>query len=58
MIKPNIREEAANKLLACDLILERIIDGKPVSVESAKSAKKGIKAIMDWLDKRQYKTDK
>ena len=58
MIKPNIREEAANKLTLCDLVLEKIIAGEKVQVETAIKARKNIKEIMDWLDKKQYKTHK
>jgi hypothetical protein len=58
MLKPNIREEAANKLNFFDLICERIIEGKPVSVDMAKKARADIQKILAWLDKRKYKTDK
>jgi hypothetical protein len=58
MPKSNIRERAANKLQASQLLLQRIIEGKPVSVDSAKKALKDIEEIMAWLDKREYKTDK
>jgi len=58
MVKSNIREQAANKLNLLDLILEKIIEGKPVSVELARKARSDIKEIMDWLDKREYKYKK
>ena len=58
MVKSNIREEAANKLTLCDLILEKIIAGEKVQVDLAIKARKNIKEIMDWLDKRSYKTRK
>ena len=58
MVKSNIREEAANKLNTFDLIMERIIEGKPVSVEIAKKARRDIQEIIAWLDKRKYKTNK
>ena len=58
MIKANIREEAANKLNTFDLICERIIDGKPVSKEVAKAARKDIQKMIIWLDKRTYSTKK
>ena len=58
MPKSNIRERAANKLQVSQLLLQRIIEGKPVSVDSAKKALKDIEEIMAWLDKREYKTKK
>jgi len=56
--KPNIREEAANKLNTFDLICERIIQGKPVSADQARIARKNIQIMIAWLDKRSYKTKK
>jgi len=58
MVKANIREEAANKLNLCDLILEKIIAGESVPIETAIKARKNIKEIMAWLDKRSYTTKK
>ncbi len=58
MLKSNIREQAANKLNLFDLILEKIIQGKPVSVDTAKKAQNDVKEIIAWLDKRNYKADK
>ena len=56
MVKPNIREQAANKLNFFYLICELIIEGKSVSAESAKIARKDINDMIDWLDEKENKT--
>jgi len=58
MVKPNIREQAANKLQFTKTILEMIKEGKVIKPDMADEAIKDIDEIMAWLDKREYKTDR
>ena len=53
--KTNIRAEVANKLTLCDVILEKIIAGENISIKTVIKARKNIKEIMSWLDKKESK---
>lgn len=57
MIKNNIRERAANKLNLFVLILEILTEGNPVSVEMSQKARRDVREIMAWIDKKEFQTE-
>ena len=57
MVKPNIREETANKLLPMKMLLGGIVDGN-ATPKLAPVALKGILAAHNWLKKGNRKFPK
>ena len=54
MVKPNIREEVANKLLPMEMLLGGIVDGN-VTSKLAPVALKEILIVHNWLKKGNRK---
>ncbi|MDE2026958.1 MAG: hypothetical protein KGJ11_00275 [Candidatus Omnitrophica bacterium] len=52
VLKANIRETSVNKLALFSLLMQEIIAGQKVVSEKASLARKEIKEMLVWLDKK------